>query len=187
MLSACTSVKPLRYFPQFLLEKLAAHGLDECTVLKVKNHLDIWAQRVLVNGVTFSWWPVTTGFHQGKRWNSEKMLLLSSYHKFNVIKWERDNLGAAIHWTLAKVVLLHSNTWPLREVKNEAQGVSSLTSWPGFTSLRSHLKVLPTFVGSLKNMHSGPAPIWRVHELLFLPRYYSMLESLPKAEDGEYL
>ncbi|KAK4828134.1 hypothetical protein QYF61_023932 [Mycteria americana] len=34
-----------------LLEKLSAHGLDGCTLCWVKNWLDGWAQRVVVNGV----------------------------------------------------------------------------------------------------------------------------------------
>ncbi|KAK4806941.1 hypothetical protein QYF61_027308 [Mycteria americana] len=34
-----------------LLEKLAAHGLDGCTLRWVKNWMDGWAQRVVVNGV----------------------------------------------------------------------------------------------------------------------------------------
>ncbi|KAK4822991.1 hypothetical protein QYF61_024699 [Mycteria americana] len=38
-----------------LLEKLAAHGLDRCTLRWVKNCLDGWAQRVVVNGVYSSW------------------------------------------------------------------------------------------------------------------------------------
>lgn len=80
-----------------LLDELAAHGLDECIVLRVKNHLDSWAQSVLMNGVAFSWWAGTSGFHQGKRQNSEKMLLLISYHKSNVTEGERDNLGVALH------------------------------------------------------------------------------------------
>ncbi|KAK4828534.1 hypothetical protein QYF61_027210, partial [Mycteria americana] len=44
-----------------LLEKLAAHGLDRCTLRWVKNWLDGRAQRVVVNGVYSTWQPVTSG------------------------------------------------------------------------------------------------------------------------------
>ncbi|KAK4819024.1 hypothetical protein QYF61_024178 [Mycteria americana] len=43
-----------------LLEKLVAHGLGGCTLRWVKICLDGRAQRVVVNGVYSSWWPVTS-------------------------------------------------------------------------------------------------------------------------------
>ncbi|NWI60485.1 PO23 protein, partial [Calyptomena viridis] len=48
-----------------LLEKLAAHGLDRCTLHWVKNWLDSQAQKVVVSGAAPSWQMVTTGVHQG--------------------------------------------------------------------------------------------------------------------------
>ncbi|KAK4809656.1 hypothetical protein QYF61_002553 [Mycteria americana] len=44
-----------------LLKKLAAQGLDGCTLHWVKNGLDGRAQRVVGNGVYSSWRPVTSG------------------------------------------------------------------------------------------------------------------------------
>ena len=44
-----------------LVERLAAHGLDGCTLRWVKHWLDGRAQRVVVNGVESSWRLVTSG------------------------------------------------------------------------------------------------------------------------------
>jgi len=48
-----------------LLEKLAAHGLDGCTLHWIKNCLNGRAQRVLVNGVKSRWWSVMSDVPQG--------------------------------------------------------------------------------------------------------------------------
>lgn len=48
-----------------LLGNLAPHGLDVCVGCWIKNCLDVWAQRVVVNGTTFSWQLVTSGAPPG--------------------------------------------------------------------------------------------------------------------------
>jgi len=51
-----------------LLEKLAAHGLDGCTLLWIKNWLDGRAQRVVVNGDKSSGWVAKNGVPKVQFW-----------------------------------------------------------------------------------------------------------------------
>lgn len=51
-------------FHYILLEKLAANGLDRCTVQWMKKWKDKWGQRVTVNSVQSSWQPVNNDITQ---------------------------------------------------------------------------------------------------------------------------
>jgi len=48
-----------------VLEKLAAHGFDRYTPCCVKNWLEGWARRVVVNGVKSNRQPIMSGVLQG--------------------------------------------------------------------------------------------------------------------------